>query len=363
VEPAAVADYRVEPGLALRLMQDARTEDALPLLAFVLAKLWDRRDRANSMLTLAEYVNMGGLDNAVGAQAERIFVDLRPSPAETAQFRSTLLFGMTAVPSDGRILRKPMRREAIPKGAVRLIDAFIAARLLIASESEIEVAHEAIYYHWLKLAGWLKEEEADLQARQRIVDAYRSWQEEQINKPSRLLPPGRPLEEGRALLDKPGATEGLAKFIKDSINAENAREEERQARQRRRQQLRVAFAAAALLLIAVAIVGFRQAAIAESRRLASSSVSVQEDDPELAILIASLGVAELGPWGHSVLPEVEQQLHRALLASRVRFTVIGPKDSPMFVPLNPDGKQLATGRSDGSVVIQDLKHSVINNCA
>src|SRR5271165_5882904 len=122
---------------------------------------------------------------------------------------------MTGITSEGRILRKRMRRDDVPKGGERLIDAFVAARLFIAGETDVEVAHEAIYHHWPRLAGWLKEEAADLHARQRIVEAYRSWQQENINKPSRLLQAGRPLEEARDLLEKSGALEdkGLVKFI------------------------------------------------------------------------------------------------------------------------------------------------------
>src|SRR5262249_42348973 len=127
----------------------------------------------------------------------------------------------------------------------------------------------------------------------------------------------------------------------------------RDARRRRQRRLTVSAATILVLLVIFGVWG-REAAKAESRRLALLSSRVQEDDPELAILIGSLGVAKLWPWGHSVLPEAEQQLHRAILASRVRFAVMGQKDSPVLVALNPSGTQLATGRSDGRVVIQDV---------
>ena len=40
--PAALSGLELEPGLASRIVDEARTDDALPLLALALRELWDR---------------------------------------------------------------------------------------------------------------------------------------------------------------------------------------------------------------------------------------------------------------------------------------------------------------------------------
>jgi len=84
-------------------------------------------------------------------------------------------------------------------------------------------------------------------------------------------------------------------------------------------------------------------ALARSRELIANSLVTQNVDPELSVLIVAHAVAVTWEWGHTVLPEAEQQLHRAILASHVRLTLSGHSDSVWSVAWSPDGKRLATG--------------------
>ena len=101
--PATLAGLELEPGLASRIVDEARTDDALPLLAFALRELWDRYGKEDLKLTGAEYESFGGLEAAVGRRAEQILATVRPSAEELKAFRTTLVFGMAELSAEGRI--------------------------------------------------------------------------------------------------------------------------------------------------------------------------------------------------------------------------------------------------------------------
>ncbi|PYV30646.1 MAG: hypothetical protein DMG22_19685, partial [Acidobacteria bacterium] len=125
---------------------------------------------------------------------------------------------------------------------------------------------------------------------------------------------------------------------------ERAEEQSRQARKLRR----LAAALGAMLLVAVGAVAFAlwQKAVARARQLVVTSNLAESADPELSVLLAAESVAATWPWGHTVLPEAEDQLHRAVMASHVRLTLSGHSGPVYSVAWSPDGKRLATGSYD-----------------
>lgn len=97
----------------------------------------------------------------------------------------------------------------------------------------------------------------------------------------------------------------------------------------------------------------RQRDMARGRQLVSTSLLSQDADPELSLFFAAQAVAATWPWGHVVLPEAEQELHRWILASHVRLTLTGHSDVVRSVAWSPDGKRLATGSVDGTARVWD----------
>ena len=102
-KPAACAGLSVSEPLAARLIQDAGSEPGnLPLLAFVLQALFDRRQ--GNQLSETEYVNMGGLTGAIAQHIATVEADLEDLlGAETLQ---THLTGLVP-PIDSSQCRKP----------------------------------------------------------------------------------------------------------------------------------------------------------------------------------------------------------------------------------------------------------------
>jgi hypothetical protein len=97
----------------------------------------------------------------------------------------------------------------------------------------------------------------------------------------------------------------------------------RQAATRLQRIVSAAVSVAFLVAVGLAVYAFWQAAKARARQMVASSISTADSDPELSVLLAAEAVAATWPWWHSVLPETEDELHRAIIASRVRLTLRG----------------------------------------
>ena len=100
----------------------------------------------------------------------------------------------------------------------------------------VEVGHEALIREWDTLKEWVNADREFLRTIERVKVSMRAWYEESGNKDERLLPPGRPLEEARELLEREDKEIGdLRDFVQASIAKDEARQEEEQ-RSRDQQQ-------------------------------------------------------------------------------------------------------------------------------
>jgi len=87
--------------------------------------------------------------------------------------------------------------------------------------------------------------------------------------------------------------------------------------------------------------------------LISGSLLSQNSDPEISVLAAAQAVET--SWQHApiLLPDAEDQLHRAILASHVRLTLSGHSNYVSSVAWSPDGKRLATASYDETAKVWD----------
>ncbi|MGH2539601.1 MAG: WD40 repeat domain-containing protein [Actinomycetota bacterium] len=205
-------------------------------------------------------------------------------------------------------------------------------------------------------------------------------------------------------------------YLKTSVDQRDREREEdeqrrtREARIERRSARRLrglvaVFAAAALIAGSLTVVATnqsnragreadraeREARFATARELAAAAVANLEVDPELSVLLATEAVETTRSSGGTVLPEGEEALHRALVASRLElevpelgglvawssrgvFATEGPENSGMIdirddesgervlafeghdgdindVAFSPDGSMLATTGDDGTLKV------------
>ena len=111
-------------------MGDSGGGDALPLLAFTLEKLWEKRQERGGPvpgergerwdLTVADYIALGGVDGSVRTQAEACWQPARSSPQEAAALRQAFLGHLVSLDDDGRAAKRPARLEALPPASRRI---------------------------------------------------------------------------------------------------------------------------------------------------------------------------------------------------------------------------------------------------
>ena len=163
--PAGRAGLGFEEGLVTRLLEDTGSEPgALALLAFALHELYEQRTQ-EGLLTHVAYDSFNGVQGAIVQRAETIFTSI---PNATQQVLVEVFQELVKVDEQG-LTRKRAWRKRVSKsaGAAQLVDALIAARLLVASQDGenqaiIEVAHEALLMNWPKLRKWIEENQEDL---------------------------------------------------------------------------------------------------------------------------------------------------------------------------------------------------------
>lgn len=264
--PARVAGLELEEGLVEALAHDTGRADALPLLAFALNRLWrdfgdDRR------ITLDEYrERFGGLEGAIRHETEAVLATLAPGEEALGALRRAFR-QLVRVEPEGGYTRRAARWQDLPVAAHPLLEALVAARLLVAGQDEsgarmLEVAHEALFRAWDLLRRWLDEDRVFLLWRQHALPAATAWQ--RAADDAGLLLRGGPLAEAQRWraerADELG--EALQRYIEASAAA---------VRRLRQRQLGARAGLAALLLASAALgAGFwQQQREAERQRIDS----------------------------------------------------------------------------------------------
>jgi tetratricopeptide (TPR) repeat protein len=184
--PATVGALTIEKGLSQRIIEDVKSAEALPLLAFALRELYERfgQDRR---LAIGDYEKLGDpaaqlspIENAVRRRAEDVLGSIQPSGAEVEAVKQAFIPSLVRIREDGTFVRQPARLSELPAGARRLMDAFVGARLLskrvevrgtATEEILVEVSHEALFKAWPLLHRWLEEEKDFLVGKSQLEQA------------------------------------------------------------------------------------------------------------------------------------------------------------------------------------------------
>jgi len=313
-EPAARAGLELEGGLVEVLLRDLapsglRTDGeayepgALPLLSFALLQTWQgHRHR----LTVADYVRSGGIEGAVAAAAERVHDTLGPHEREVARRLFTRLVVVAEGTGDTRRRVSHAEIDALDAaddpgrraGVADVVEQFVAARLLTAGESSVEITHEALLRAWPRLRHWLDDDRAGLVLQRGLADGARAWAAAG-REPDALLRGGR-LEATREWVARSvhvAALTTLERAFLDESVTQAVRG--RLAARRRTRRLQVLSAGLAVVLGVVAGLavytqnlraGAEQARdLALSRQLAEAANRLRAVDPVVASQFALLG--------------------------------------------------------------------------
>jgi len=359
VQPALKCGYRFEDQSLVDDMvrEVAEERGALPLLAFAVGRLWEKRDREQGLLTREAYQEIGGVGGALAQHAEaaieRIGTDRLPIVREI--FRNLVTSETTRAVRDREELLSVFDDPATGE---EVLSAMIDARLLTSYEwttgegeqeqqhHRIEIVHESLLTSWPRLMRWQTQDADAALMRDQFRQAAYLWEER--DRPRDLLWTGSSFREFQVWRERyPG---GLSST---EISFERAMIEQA-GRRRKRRRLAVT-SVISLLVVVVVVIGWfwREAGLAAQeakaealRAEASKLVALGErglasyPTGALAYAIKSLEVADTES-GRLLALRVLQQ------APVARIARVGSGDAEVAyaikLDLSPNGEWVATG--------------------
>jgi hypothetical protein len=177
--PAQTVGAFFEPGVVSLILRDVLGEPgSLPLLQHALHELW--RARRGRWLTLKAYEDSDGVAGALKRRAQEVYEALSPQERKIA--RHVLLRAVFIGEDTKDTRRRVPRDELYPSGATRAaVDKVIQAlsspqaRLIVADQEDVEIAHEALIEKWPQIRRWIAEEREGLRVHRTLSEAARSW--------------------------------------------------------------------------------------------------------------------------------------------------------------------------------------------
>ena len=425
--PVERVGVRPDSGLVAEMIADvAHQPGALPLLQYALTELFERREE--DRLTLDAYQELGGITGALSARAERIFeaTDHQGRRATKQTFLRLVTLGEGRQDTRRRVTRSQLDSLDVERESINIVVATFGRHRLLTFDREpstreptVEIAHEALLSAWRRLRTWIDDAREDIRHERGLARAAAEWRGSDGDQS--FLMRGARLEQ----LETWSATTELAiggserAYLKASIDRRDQEREEEEGRRTREAQIErrsarrlrglvAVFAAATLIAGSLTVVATnqsgragreadraeRQARIATARELATAAVANLEVDPELSVLLATEAVHATRSSDGTVLPEAEESLHDAVLASRLEmvvpevggaldwslagvFVTEGPEDSGLIdirddktgesvlsfqghdgdvndVAFSSDGSRLASTGDDGMLKVWDV---------
>jgi len=386
-EPARAAGLRFEEDQKEGRLEDvllqaaARDPASLPLLEFMLDALYEA-GKARRLLTFAAYRALGGLEGAIAQRADAVTGALSP---EVQDALPAVLRALTTMRlRDQTVTARPVTRAEVAATPAQgeLVDALVAARLLVSDESAegdavVRIAHEALLSHWPRAREIINANREFLGTRARVLADTGRWLADERN-PELLLPPGKRLAEAEEMLQarREELDGNLRGYVEVSVATVRSAE---QRKLRRLQLFAGAMAGLAILAGVGGYLGFtgqqaaeRQAKVAEvqaqaataarddalaaktdalrGRSLFLADLSRQQTDvgnTTAGILLALEALPkEMDDPDRPYLVETETSLYRALFA-HLAIAVLRGHTSPLTsIAFNAAGDQFVTSSFD-----------------
>jgi len=353
----------------------------LPLLSHALLETWKRR--AGHMLTLKGYADAGGVRGAIAHTAESVYQNLSPEDQVIAR---NLFLRLTELGEGTEDTRRRASFEEMmlleeDAGHVRtVLNRLAEARLVTVGEDTAEVAHEALIREWPTLREWLNQDREGLHLHRHLTEAAHEW--ELLGRDPGALYRGAHLAQARewSALHPKDLNAGERAFLGTSEELEQGEQMEREEQRRREleaarklaesekqraeEQTRLAWqlrkravylSAAFIVAGVLAVTAFllrqqakQEANVARSQELAAETINNLNVDPERSILLALQALSTANTH------QAEDALHRAVQASRIKYTLTGHTDEVADIDFSPDGTKLASASHDHTAKIWDF---------
>lgn len=278
VEPAAQAGLVFEhapdgTSLADELVNAALAHtDPLPLLAFALQQLYDRRktDAKHPTLTFEAYWSLGGLRGLLTKRADEArntAFDRMKGDNESAW--NDLFARLVTVGKEGQRVRLYARPADIQsQDTTILLNELINARLIIVDkddqgEAVVTIAHETMLHEWQSLASWIEHRQAMLRHLRLLTEAAEHWTRGG-NRHDDLTLHGSRLATAKEFIAKPGGLH-VPPEVRDFVQAHIDRDDA-EARRKRARIARIIAILALAFLVSASLAAFAFHKERESRR-------------------------------------------------------------------------------------------------
>jgi WD40 repeat protein len=394
--PARVVGLEPQSGLVDVMLGDLDDQPGmLPLFQHALYATWEHR--VGPMLTVAGYLQGGGVTRALARHANSVFAELSPDERLEAE-RILLLLVRPGVSGNRPTSRRGSLSDLTadtrdPAMVASVAQRLVRERLLTAAsdpggEQTLEVVHEALIRHWPMLRRLVEECGTDLAIRDQWAGAAEEWAR---SRDAGLLYRAGRLDRARDLATRHGdwISKAMHSFLEASTVAVVA-EQRREASGRRLRRVVPAIVAATVvlaLLAGFAWVGWGRASRASTEnkalQLASEAAGLfqtQLDAGLVRALVAESTASNVttrrtllagltagpGPRSYQALPG---RLSKASLSESGSVAIrLADTGEPALVPpggqqqplggiadavaLSTKGDRVAVGRPDGFVDIR-----------
>jgi WD40 repeat protein len=345
-EPAKRTGREIDPGtVELLIEQTEGREGALPLLEFVLTRIWDGFGRN---VSAAETVRaLRGVGGALAKEAQDLYDSLDENDQAIARRAFLAMVQLGEGTRDTRrraSLAEMVTRDWCEHRVLALLRRFSQPDRRLISLSDLdgqtaaEVTHEALFDHWRPMKVWLDEERDDLRFERRLSEAVAEW--DRHGKPGGLLwrPPS--LDLLRSWREKHGNRMNARQMaFADKSEAGQRAEKDRERRQAEERQ--------ALLERAL-----------RTQSLFLASISQQQTargDATNGMLLAlealrnDMGSPERRPY----VAEAEAALYAAVMHNREIVDLQGHAAAVRSTAFSRDSRRVVTASNDGTARLWD----------
>ncbi|MGZ0201277.1 AAA family ATPase [Streptomyces sp. RM1] len=323
--PGALVGISFAPGLVETIVDDTGTDDALPLLAYLLQELYFVSGPGGTV-TEEMYRGLGGVAGALARQADNTVAALAPPNGIEFALRVLLKF-VTFEERD--LARRPVRLFELTDQERYVVDAFIDARLIRSDavdgaseagsghrEAYAEVTHEALFRQWAPLRQEAEARAERLRERAELERWAADW--ERSGRSVDYLLTGERLAVAQrwlVALEEAGQVSATAQALVD-------------ASQRRD----LAFLSRV------------------SDSIGRQVIASAEIEPERALLLSLAALGECAPT-----PAARRGLMTALAVGHLHTQLDGHSDTVRDIAWSVDGRLLATASRDGTARVYDAR--------